>query len=456
MTCDLVICMRTPTNKEECIGMKRRNRGRKALSVILILVLALGIGAWAYARRADQDTETAFRREREYTAAIDDITVGINVSGKITGEQVQLHGMDGLILAAYRVDVGERIAKGDVIGEYTPESISDALQRTLKAYQEAEEALNQASSLRRTKLTNLSSRLNNDKRLHANTYNACKEALNQLKTRLRGENSAITEKLRSAPNDEKLLDQQARVSETLQAVERALSALEENRADEQKDEADAAGQAEADLAAIERLDQQVLLAQQACERCLQQLEALEQLMQDPAIRAETGGVVLQCNTAPGDELTAAQPLLTLSTEQNWRFTFSAEQDEITGIEVGQRVEFVTNAYPTEPLNGIVERISRVANEEGKYSVTVKIDSAAMELLEGMNGYGTVILAQKKDVLTLSNKAISQRDGGQFVLVRNDLGELVERQIVTGFSDGRVSEILEGLTAGDIVVVVDVL
>lgn len=70
----------------------------------------------------------------------------------------------------------------------------------------------------------------------------------------------------------------------------------------------------------------------------------------------------------------------------------------------------------------------------------------------MKAYATIILKEKVDVLTLSNKAITLENGRQYVLVRDENGELEKREIVTGFSDGRVSEILDGLAENETVVV----
>lgn len=54
------------------------------------------------------------------------------------------------------------------------------------------------------------------------------------------------------------------------------------------------------------------------------------------------------------------------------------------------------------------------------------------------------------MLTLSNKAITLENGRQYVLVRDEKGELVRKPVTTGFSDGRVSEILDGLSENEVV------
>lgn len=58
----------------------------------------------------------------------------------------------------------------------------------------------------------------------------------------------------------------------------------------------------------------------------------------------------------------------------------------------------------------------------------------------------------ENVLTVSNKGIEYKDGNQQVLIRDKDGEIKKVTIKTGFSDGAVSEVIEGLKEGDIVVV----
>lgn len=87
----------------------------------------------------------------------------------------------------------------------------------------------------------------------------------------------------------------------------------------------------------------------------------------------------------------------------------------------------------------------------KLEVRVTVDENDAELLEGMGASATIIIKQKKDILTLSNKAIKLKDNKQCVKVRNAEGKVEEREITTGFSDGRISEILSGLNDKEVVI-----
>lgn len=94
----------------------------------------------------------------------------------------------------------------------------------------------------------------------------------------------------------------------------------------------------------------------------------------------------------------------------------------------------------------------MANDNGEYPVTISIDPGEQMLLPGMKAYATIILKEKTDVLTLSNKAITLENGQQYVFVWDENGQLVRKPIVTGFSDGRVSEILDGFSEHDVAIV----
>ena len=103
----------------------------------------------------------------------------------------------------------------------------------------------------------------------------------------------------------------------------------------------------------------------------------------------------------------------------------------------------------------VKSINYVPSNEGGsvvYKVTVELDSTERALLEGMTVNAKFITKEVKDVLILSNKAITLVDGKQMVKVKREDGTIEDVEITTGFSDDRVSEIKNGLSEGDIVVV----
>ena len=179
---------------------------------------------------------------------------------------------------------------------------------------------------------------------------------------------------------------------------------------------------------------------------------LQELAQNPTIYAQLDGIVTALNYKVGDTVVEGKPLCIVGELNEITITVPVSASDIGSVSVGQKVNIYVDAYAEQKFTGTVKERFLVANDNGEYPVTISIDPGEQMLLPGMKAYATIILKEKADVLTLSNKAITLENGQQYVLVRSENGELIRQQIVTGFSDGRVSEILDGLTENEVVIV----
>ncbi|MBU5426921.1 efflux RND transporter periplasmic adaptor subunit [Tissierella pigra] len=178
-------------------------------------------------------------------------------------------------------------------------------------------------------------------------------------------------------------------------------------------------------------------------------------LENPNLYSKLDGVVLSVPSVEG-EMTAGKPIVAqIGDPKKITASIQVSQADISEIEVGQPVQFTLNAYPTQTLQGIVTDVQFAPKNANpvEYTVYASIDTQEdMLLLEGMTFSAQLIQKQVKDVLCLSNKAIQLREGKQIVLLMDEEGNLFEQEIQTGFSDGRYSEILSGLSEGEIVYV----
>lgn len=171
--------------------------------------------------------------------------------------------------------------------------------------------------------------------------------------------------------------------------------------------------------------------------------------------AKIDGIVLSLPSVEG-EMTTAKPIVAqIGDPKKITAKIQVSQADISEIEVGQPVQFTFSAYPTQTLQGTVTDVQLVPTNVNpvEYSVYASIDTQEdLLLLEGMTFSAQIIQKQVKNVLCLSNKAIQLKDGKQIVLLMDEEGNIIEREIQTGFSDGRYSEILSGISEGEIVYV----
>lgn len=200
------------------------------------------------------------------------------------------------------------------------------------------------------------------------------------------------------------------------------------------------------------LNETIAKASRNVQLAQEKLNRLEQLAENPVLYAQLDGVVTALNYQVGDTISNGKPLCILGELQDITLTVPVSAADIGSVSPGQKVDIYMDAYAEQKFTGTVTERFLVANDNGDYPVTISIEPGEQMLLPGMKAYVTIILKEKIDVLTLSNKAITLENGQQYVLVQAENGELVRKQVVTGFSDGRISEILDGLTENEVVFV----
>lgn len=203
---------------------------------------------------------------------------------------------------------------------------------------------------------------------------------------------------------------------------------------------------------LKSINENIAKASQNVQTAQEKVARLQALSKNPTIYAQLDGIVTTLNYKVGDTVVDGKPLCIVGELDEITMTVPISASDIGSVSVGQKVNLYVDAYAEQRFTGTVKERLLVANDNGEYPVTISIDSSEQVLLPGMKAYATIILKEKTDVLTLSNKAITLENGQQYVLVRDENGELVRKQIVTGFSDGRVSEILDGLSENQVVIV----
>ena len=204
-----------------------------------------------------------------------------------------------------------------------------------------------------------------------------------------------------------------------------------------------------------KMDNAIENAQAEIKKINAELAAARKLLNTPALTAKIDGVVTLVSYTPGDTVPAGKSVVTIGSDGEKCVVTEIPQEDIGSVEIGQVVEMQFVANPDATLSGTVIEKNMVPTEGSDgvtYTVKIAFDEAQPDLLQGMTCSVKFILKRVENVLTLANKAITLTDGKQTVLVQLPDGTREERVIKTGFSDGRTSEVTDGLADGDIVVV----
>ena len=274
-----------------------------------------------------------------------------------------------------------------------------------------------------------------------------------------------------APSSEDLTAAQSAVdsaNEGLQTAEARLQELLEGPdADAVQAADDAVRSAEANVnTAIAKLDkllggadpddvdlqvQQVRLAEITVDEARRALD-------EATLKAPYDGSVSNVDIQIGDIVSSQLPAITLLTPGALKVRLSVGETDLPSLRVGMVGLMIFDALQSRPFAVVITRIGLgPIVEQG--IVTYAVEGALAGLGEGMadrpvpgmNGSAVLVTEERKDILTVANRAIRRRGDEIVVEVMVD-GKTEIRPVQTGLSDNDNSEVVSGLEEGDLVVV----
>ncbi|NCB30267.1 MAG: HlyD family efflux transporter periplasmic adaptor subunit, partial [Clostridia bacterium] len=270
----------------------------------------------------------------------------------------------------------------------------------------------------------------------------------------------------------KVADLQIQVNKAALALTKAdLSMTTGSTSAEQKTESASTGASvastELELAKTE-LQQTVDAAQEAYDALRAEIEEIKTVvLEDGMVYAPCSGMVASVTFEAGDtfevtynpitEAVQEQALLTLTDIADVYVPITISEEDVLDVEIGQQATVTMTAFSGRTFDAEVDTISVESSRSGaatvSYTVNVRFTGInTQQMFEGMSADVTLVQAQAVDVLYVNTQCVTNVGGKATVLVTGEDGEPVEKQVRTGFSDGRFVEITSGLQEGDVVLV----
>jgi len=178
---------------------------------------------------------------------------------------------------------------------------------------------------------------------------------------------------------------------------------------------------------------------------LAQVESNESL-RGYEIRAPFAGTILSRHVNPGS-VVDQQPLFQLiNTDTLWA-EIRLFGDQQRRVQPGQPVRFQTQSPSLKStFEGRIERLIPVPKKPYTLARAV-IDNRGGHYLPGDLLEAQVLTESRNDVLTVDSRAIQQHDGQSVVFVVHD-DAYEAHPVLIGQSDGRLTEVIQGLEEGD--------
>ncbi|MEW5718728.1 MAG: efflux RND transporter periplasmic adaptor subunit [Chloroflexota bacterium] len=205
-----------------------------------------------------------------------------------------------------------------------------------------------------------------------------------------------------------------------------------------------AGATTADLKAAEANLQSAQLA----------LKEAEVDLAGAVLLAPFDGKVLSVTAQTGDIVSENASFITIADMTKLEVEATIGQADVIQVQPGQSAAITFDARPGETFTGKVNYlVPTKASSSGavNYTLYVAIDQPPPGLLPGMTADADVIVAERKNVLTLPRRSIRARANATISLQVVQDGRTITRSVGIGIVGDLSVEILSGLQEGDRVV-----
>jgi HlyD family secretion protein len=207
-------------------------------------------------------------------------------------------------------------------------------------------------------------------------------------------------------------------------------------------------------AQVEQARARVAVAQATLDRAQENLSYA-------TIRSPLNGIVLARPTEVGDAVSsilnlgsAATLIMTLGDTSSVYIKGEVDEADIGKTACGQHVRTRVESFPGETFDGIVQRIApmgRELNNVTTFEVRVSISNPQGKLRVNMTANAEIVLEERKQVLLVAESAlVYDKDKHTSVQLLDPGSKRGWRKVglKTGISNGQRTEVIEGLKAGD--------
>jgi RND family efflux transporter MFP subunit len=166
------------------------------------------------------------------------------------------------------------------------------------------------------------------------------------------------------------------------------------------------------------------------------------------LRAPANGIISKRLVQPGQVVSAGTELLRLIRDGRLEWRAELPEDQLAGVAVGNTVQLPNG---TEIVEGIIRAVSPGVDSQTRTGTIFADLPQPGPLKPGMYVEGRIVTGEG-EALTIPSAAIVQRDGHAYVFTVSDKQQANRHRVRTGQAVQGRTAILEGIKAGDQVVV----
>lgn len=200
---------------------------------------------------------------------------------------------------------------------------------------------------------------------------------------------------------------------------------------------------------------QFKIAESQLELSKQNLALAQKQLDKATITAPFAGTIASVDVDERDTILAATTIIHLIDLSSMKLNVEVDEIDINEVKPEQRATIEIDALPNLALGGKVSSISLLPTQAAGvvvYDVKIEFDIPdGISLRVGMSATADIIIAQRSNVLLVPDRAIKQDSQGNTIVEVMVNGQLEERKVIIGISDGIQTEVVDGLGEGELVV-----
>jgi len=170
------------------------------------------------------------------------------------------------------------------------------------------------------------------------------------------------------------------------------------------------------------------------------------------VRARVSGTITSLPLNQGDAVSTQRPIATIGDLSRLQVVAAIPERYISRIRIGLPSDIYLEAWPGYAIPVSVSEMNPVVDPASR-AMKIKLDIPSDETRAKAGMYAKIRIAieEKKDVVKLPTDAVLRRFGDTFVfVVEEDVA--AKRFVVLGITQGGIVEIVEGVEAGERVVI----
>jgi macrolide-specific efflux system membrane fusion protein len=182
----------------------------------------------------------------------------------------------------------------------------------------------------------------------------------------------------------------------------------------------------------------------------------QEIYKPTPVVAPMDGFIIDRRKEPGQTITLTEPVLTMADDLI--VVVNVDETDFRYVKIGDKVPMWLDAYQSQHIYGIIEHVAYdavVSNNVIVYEAKIRPLEKPEVFRAGMTATAVITVYSKNGALSIPSGFITDKDGKKVVTVKveSSMGSKFKtKDVKTGISDGKYTEILSGLEPGQTVVV----